>query len=419
MEGGDEGVSDAVDSVPYENLSDDEVLDDANDNSSDEDRNTLNHTFDRALPVKHSYLGTNLEEVRGRTLLDDDSYQTIPILPEPGVVLVPGQTLPLTVFYPPTISMLRKTISTDHTFGVVCVRYATSHPPIFADIGTTAEIYAFQDEEESAGFKIKAIGRQRFKIVETRRQIDGNVSACVQILPEVILGDPLYNIRSLSLERYRKFSRKSKKIEVHDALATRWPSWVYSQYQSKKLVKRLTNLLLHMKTGNMQVQLPQDPVDLSFWVAQSMPLRDEQKLALLRIDCAIQRLRWELSLLEKCRILCCQKCSSKVAYQRDIFSMSVEGPQGTYVNSGGYIHETMTVYKAHGLKCVSDEPSTDYSWFPGYAWTIAECKHCQTHMGWMFTATRSELRPSKFWGLCRRSLAAKINGENGQVKPVM
>jgi cereblon len=45
--------------------------------------------------------------------------------------------------------------------------------------------------------------------------------------------------------------------------------------------------------------------------------------------------------------------------------MSAEGPQGTYVNPGGYVHETLTLLKAQGLKCHDEEPSTDYSWFPG------------------------------------------------------
>nr|CAD7427466.1 unnamed protein product [Timema monikensis] len=130
------------------------------------------HTFDPALPLKHSYLGNDLEELQGRTMLDDDSIQTLALLPQPGVVLVPGQTLPLSVFYPPTVSMLRQSIATDRTFGVVCVsRYLYS--PRLAEVGTTAEIYEFQKEERSAGFRVKAKGRQRFKILETRRQVDG------------------------------------------------------------------------------------------------------------------------------------------------------------------------------------------------------------------------------------------------------
>lgn len=30
------------------------------------------------------------------------------------------------------------------------------------------------------------------------------------------------------------------------------------------------------------------------------------------------------------------------------------------------------------------EPSTVWTWFPGYAWQVAYCKHCGDHLGWLF-----------------------------------
>jgi hypothetical protein len=48
-----------------------------------------------------------------------------------------------------------------------------------------------------------------------------------------------------------------------------------------------------------KLQLPKDPTELSYWVAQAMPLLDEQRLSLLQINSPIQRLRWELCVLEK------------------------------------------------------------------------------------------------------------------------
>jgi Lon protease-like protein len=42
-----------------------------------------------------------------------------------------------------------------------------------AHVGTTAEIYEYRDEEELAGFCIKAKGRQRFRVMEWQRQVDG------------------------------------------------------------------------------------------------------------------------------------------------------------------------------------------------------------------------------------------------------
>lgn len=52
-------------------------------------------------------------------------------------------------------------------------RYSDESNPRLADIGTTAEIYEYRDEEELTGFCIKAKGRQRFRVVESQRQVDG------------------------------------------------------------------------------------------------------------------------------------------------------------------------------------------------------------------------------------------------------
>ena len=44
--------------------------------------------------------------------------------------------------------------------------------------------------------------------------------------------------------------------------------------------------------------------------------------------------------------------------------MSVEGPQGIFVNDAGYTHEMFTTKQANGLSYYG-EFSTHYSWFPG------------------------------------------------------
>ena len=69
-------------------------------------------------------------------------------------------------------------------------------------------------------------------------------------------------------------------------------------------------------------------------------------------------------LLFQCKKLTCVQCGNVIADFADIFSMSVEGPQGTFVNPGGYVHEMLTLTKATNLTYYS-RPSTDHSWFPG------------------------------------------------------
>ena len=71
------------------------------------------------MKCRFQYLGNDLEEVRGRTIHDDNTYVNLPLLPLPNVVLVPGQTIPLHVFPPSTIAMIQNVLDRDKTFGIV------------------------------------------------------------------------------------------------------------------------------------------------------------------------------------------------------------------------------------------------------------------------------------------------------------
>lgn len=76
-------------------------------------------------PLFWQYLGSDMEEFHGRTVHDDDSCQTIPVLPQTAVMLVPGQTLPLQLFRPQEVSMMRSVIQRDRTFAVLAHRLET------------------------------------------------------------------------------------------------------------------------------------------------------------------------------------------------------------------------------------------------------------------------------------------------------
>ena len=45
-----------------------------------------------------------MDEVGGRTVMEDDNIVSIPLLSFPNLMLVPGQTLPLTPFQPQVIA---------------------------------------------------------------------------------------------------------------------------------------------------------------------------------------------------------------------------------------------------------------------------------------------------------------------------
>lgn len=119
-----------------------------------------------------------MDEFSGRTYHEPGSHVTLPLLMRPDLVLVPGQTLPLHLFRPQIVSMIKNIIEKDRTFGLVNSRSTGNHNQLLAAIGTTVEIFSMKEENEAGicTLRIKATGRQRFKIKELRRQVDGSVS---------------------------------------------------------------------------------------------------------------------------------------------------------------------------------------------------------------------------------------------------
>uniref|UniRef100_T1JIH3 Protein cereblon n=1 Tax=Strigamia maritima TaxID=126957 RepID=T1JIH3_STRMM len=394
-------------------------------------------SYDQSLPAQHTYLGTDLDELSGRTVLEDDVILNLPLLSLPGVVLIPGQTLPLHLFQPPTVAMVKNIIDHDRTFGMVNSRYlGPNYMPSLAPIGTTAEIRSYKEEiEERSGLctiRVKAEGRQRFQIIDTRRQSDGILLGQVKILSDIVLRDALEGARSQSMLRFLKHPPREKSVSLdHDghefvlknklskakydrlrpAHFTWWPPWVYKQYDQEILMSRIKQELIGWNNALKLDSMPRLASEFSFWVAANLPLDDTLRLNILAIDSPIQRLRCELSILEKCTALCCRDCDVEITDKTDVFSMSIEGPQSIYVNPGGYVHETLTVHKVRSVR-VQGESSTEYSWFPGFAWSIVHCRSCGNHLGWKFTATDKNLKPDKFWGLCRSSLHPGIKNDN-------
>ncbi|KAI1892736.1 hypothetical protein AGOR_G00136610 [Albula goreensis] len=413
-----------------ENEEDDEDEMETEDRDSEDAEKPNIITFDPSLPTSHAYLGVDMEEFHGRTVHDDDSCQTIPVLPHTAVMLIPGQTLPLQLFRPQEVSMMRSLIQKDRTFAVLA--HSTSDVgEQQAEFGTTAEIYAYREEQEYGieTVKVKAVGRQRFKVHEIRTQADGIRQAKVQILPERILPDPLSAVQLTPLSRLHSHPSSRppsehcrqvqpwrdtyRKRRFHGANVTSWPAWVYSLYDSEILMSRVRRQLHEWDENLKDDSLPTNAVDFSYRVAACLPIDDALRFQLLKIGSAIQRLRCELDIMDRCTSLCCKQCQdTEITTKKEIFSLSLYGPMAAYVNPHGYVHETLTVYKASNLNLIG-RPSTLHSWFPGYAWTIAQCRTCSSHMGWKFTAAKKVLSPQRFWGLTRSALLPRIPKSEG------
>jgi len=205
------------------------------------------------------------------------------------------------------------------------------------------------------------------------------------------------------LLRHQQRSMTSRRA----AFSTAWPPWVYRQYDTHYLRVAVFEQIVKWQQQLHPDQCPLDPTEFSFFILARLPLSNDLKLRLLKLQSAQQRLRCLLSILTKWLTLSCSNCSRLIAHRKDVFCMSATGPMAAYVNPGGIVHETLTLHKAHSLY-LTGSPSSQDSWFPGYMWTICHCRGCSRHMGWKFTATSSDMKPETFWGLTRSALQSKI-----------
>ncbi|KAH7954824.1 hypothetical protein HPB49_021964 [Dermacentor silvarum] len=390
---------------------------DADEEEDSASASAMDVSYDTSLPAQHTYLGNDMEDLTGRTVFEEDSLQTIPVLTSHDVILVPGQILPLQIFRPLEISMMHRIIENDRTFGIVGESASSNSPQ---PLGTTAEIRSYKEEVDElsgvATLVVKAEGRQRFRIISSRTRSDGILMASIKILPDKPTADVGEAARLPSLSRFKGRSTSQYALsERHKdpygfSHMTAWPSWVYRQYDANLLVSKIEAELREWTENFATLSLPRDPCRFSYWVASSLLLDDKLRLEMLSYDNPVQRLRCELSILRDCRVLTCKECNQKMADRSDVFSMSQSGPQGAYVNPHGYVHEMITVRKATGVY-LNGRPSTLYSWFPGYAWTILQCSGCHCHVGWKFTASNKALLPKKFWGLCRAAIRPALQTE--------
>ncbi|XP_053152493.1 protein cereblon isoform X4 [Hemicordylus capensis] len=317
---------------------DDYVEMEAEDQDSQETEKPNIINFDTSLPTSHMYLGSDMEEFHGRTVHDDDSCQTIPVLPHVMVMLIPGQTLPLQLFRPQEVSMVRNLIQKDRTFAVLAYSNILERE---AHFGTTAEIYAYREEHEFGieTVKLKAIGRQRFKVLEIRTQSDGIQQAKVQILPEQVLPSTMSAMQLESRSRCHIFPsskpavwqdqhihqwwQKYQKRKFHCASLTSWPSWLYSLYDAETLMERVKQQLHEWDENLKDESLPSNPIDFSYRVAACLPIDDALRIQLLKIGSAVQRLRCELDIMNKCTSLCCKHCQdTEITTKNEIFRMT-------------------------------------------------------------------------------------------------
>ncbi|KAL8109966.1 uncharacterized protein LOC141672116 [Apium graveolens] len=192
--------------------------------------------------------------------------------------------------------------------------------------------------------------------------------------------------------------RKGSISSLYQVSRAFWPSWVYHMYDSYCLAQKVAGMWEKIVKEPSMYDLLKIPNVMSFHIASKLPISVSTRQELLDIDGVSNRLRREIELLESFNCIRCKNCQEIVAKRSDMLEMSSDGPLGAYLNTRGYVHEIVTLLKVNGLSLVG-HPSEEYSWFSGYAWTIACCTNCECQMGWCFTGTKKNLNLKSFWGI--------------------
>ena len=90
----------------------------------------------------------------------------------------------------------------------------------------------------------------------------------------------------------------------------------------------------------------------------------------------------------------CRRCHHLITLPE--FSIPVNDlHRHTFANPQGIVFTIRCFEQAEGCASTGLPPTTEFTWFPGFAWRIVVCRFCRTHLGWHFAAERD----ADFYGL--------------------
>lgn len=203
------------------------------------------------------YLGS-LERVSGVDCLEPGQIYKLPIRYHPTLIF-PGEQVPMVIPATMLSSEFRESNQDDGClFGLIfrSVYGKKTSPKLY---GVTCQIYekGFHNERE---LLIKSRACQRFVVTRAHNTCFADIlsmigrnqiCANVEILPEIVLPDPVLGIETNSLSKFRQTSiattRKLRRFEVG---RLPWPGFVYDQYDVEKTMAAIRETIANLKIGS-------------------------------------------------------------------------------------------------------------------------------------------------------------------------
>jgi ATP-dependent Lon protease len=192
------------------------------------------------------------------------SVRELPLFPLPEVVLFPERPMPLHIFEPRYKLMVNTILDGDKSFGMLLWDPVNGEP---ANVGCSAEITDFRRLADGR-LNIMTVGRKRFKVLEYIQEKPYRIGL-VEWIEDY---QPETDLTALSEE----VSQLLKDIAY--------------------LLAKLTD-----KTVELPENLPDAPVNLSFWVASNLYDLASEQQSLLELQDTSLRLKREVEILSASR----------------------------------------------------------------------------------------------------------------------
>lgn len=192
------------------------------------------------------------------------AVRELPLFPLPEVVLFPGRPLPLHIFEFRYRIMMNTILEDDRRFGVLMVDPTQGQ---IANIGCCAEIIRFQRLPDDR-MKVLTVGQQRFRVLDYVREKPYRVGLVEWIEDQ----PPTQDLRPMAREL-------------------------------EKLLRDVVHL--SAKLTDQKIDLPEDlpdlPLELSYWVAGNLYGVAPEQQALLEMQDTVARLQREMEILTSTR----------------------------------------------------------------------------------------------------------------------
>jgi len=157
-----------------------------------------------------------------------------------------------------------------------------------------------------------------------------------------------------------------------------------------------------MKTSVAQIYT--NPLDILLFKWQNLRCfwLEFRKLTNEQIDTIVKDLSKKRKKEEKDPLIRCRNCGYTITTTDDVISVAGQH-RHTFKNPAGILYSIGCFARAEGCFDLG-EPTSEFTWFPGYSWSYSVCKKCFTHMGWFYRSGEST-----FYGLILKQLEGGIN----------